>query len=194
VTVLAEQRTGYGPPAPVEIFQWAAEFAQLLDLYRERAPERVLEVGTYHGGTLYHWLTNARPGATVVTLDSYAVGVDNRHLYDGWCPPDVTVIALEGDSNQLATAERVGQYAPFGWVWIDAGHRYDQVKRDWDLYGPMCEPGGIVAFHDILPASRAHPEIEVSRLWQEIWAVGYETSEIIADPNASWGGIGLVHL
>jgi predicted O-methyltransferase YrrM len=193
MTVLAEQRAGYGPPAPVPVFQWEAEFAQLLDLYRERVPDRVLEVGTYHGGTLYHWLQNARPGATVVSVDTYKAGVDNRHLYDGWCPSDVTVVALQGDSNRPATAERVAAHGPFGWVWIDAGHRYDEVKRDWNLYGPMCEPGGIVAFHDVLPPSRTWPDIEVNRLWREIQG-DHETSEIVADRNASWGGIGIVHV
>ena len=65
---------GDGPPAPVAVFQWEAEFVPLLDLYRERAPRAVLEIGTYLGGTFYHWLQNARPGATVVSVDSYTEG------------------------------------------------------------------------------------------------------------------------
>ncbi len=192
MTVLAEQRKGYGPPTPVPIYQWRTEFDQLLAIYRERAPERVLEVGTYHGGTLYHWLQNAPTGTIIVSVDTYAVGVDNRPLYSDWCPPGVTVLAIQGDSNDDDTARRVGKHGPYQWVWIDAGHHYDEVRRDWELYGPMCEPGGVVAFHDILPASRNHPKIQVHQLWQEIWAFGYRTEEIVADPNADWGGIGLV--
>lgn len=190
---MALQRDGYGPPAPVPIFQWEAEFSQLLGLYRERAPESVLEVGTYHGGTLFHWLQNSREGTVVVSLDSYAVGVDNRHLYADWLPPGVSLVMLEGDSTKPATAKRVAKHSPFEWVWIDAGHRYHEVKADWDLYRPMCEPGGIVCLHDILPASRNHPTIEVNRLWQEIQAE-YATDEIVADRSAAWGGIGIVHV
>ena len=53
-----EQLPGYGPPTPVPIFQWEKEFEVLLELYRRETPERVLEIGTYHGGTLFHWLRN----------------------------------------------------------------------------------------------------------------------------------------
>lgn len=189
---MAAQRPGYGPPTPVEIFQWEAEFSELLALYKQRAPMRVLEVGTYHGGTLYHWLTNAAPGATVVTLDSYRVGVDNRHMYEDWCPDGVEVVTLEGDSGSEATAALVQEHAPFEWVWIDAGHYYPEVQRDWNTYCPMCVKGGIVAFHDILPPSPEHPEIEVAQLWNEIKAQGLPVHEIVADRSASWGGIGVV--
>ncbi|MCR4339226.1 MAG: class I SAM-dependent methyltransferase [Gemmatimonadaceae bacterium] len=192
--VYAEQIRGYGPAAPVPVLQWEPEFGALLALYRERSPRRVLEVGTYHGGTLYHWLTNARDGTTVVSLDRYSEGIDNRGMYRGWCPDGVSVVALEGDSHDETVAAQVAAYGPFDWVWIDAGHYYPEVKRDWELYGSMCAPGGIVCFHDILPASVEHPEIEVERLWRELQASGYRTEEIIADPAVSWGGIGIVHV
>jgi cephalosporin hydroxylase len=184
------QRAGYGPPAPGPFFQGDAEFEQLLEVYREAAPKRVLEIGTYHGGSLFHWLQNAVKGATVVSLDSYKVGPDNRHLYNDWCPKGVTVIALQGDSHDTKIAEQVRECGPYDWLWIDAGHRYNEVKADWDTYKPMCAKGATVAFHDILPASAQHREIQVSQLWNELKEAGYDTHEIVADRNASWGGIG----
>ena len=120
---MVEQLPGYGPAAPVPIFQWQAEFERLLRLYVKRKPKRVLEIGTYHGGTLYHWLQNARPGTTVVSVDSYVAGVDNRALYQEWCPPRVKVVTIEGDSNSAETAAKVKKHGPFDWVWIDADHR-----------------------------------------------------------------------
>ncbi len=193
MTVMAKQRSGYGPPAPVEIYQWQEEFDQLLDIYRLQQPKRVLEVGTYHGGTLYHWLQNAVAGTTVVSVDSYAVRVDNRHLYNDWCPPGVQVVAIEGDSHDMAIVTGVEAFAPYDWIWIDAGHRYLEVSQDWDLYAPMIDEGGIICFHDIRPASRNHPEIEVSQLWREIKAMGtYRTQEILGH-SIDWGGIGIVY-
>ena len=189
---MVEQRAGYGPPAPVPVFQWETEFDQLLKVYRERAPKRVLEIGTFHGGTLFHWLQNATEGISVVSVDSYAVGVDNRHLYKSWCPAGVEVVAFKGDSHDPFVATQVEAYGPYEWVWIDAGHYYPEVKADWETYRPMCAPGGLVCFHDILPPSQAHPEIEVSQLWEEIKQAGYKTEEIVADRAASWGGCGLV--
>lgn len=191
--ILAEQMSGYGPPAPVPIFQWQREFEVLLELYKRSAPKSVLEVGTYYGGTLYHWLANALPGTTVVSLDSYAVGVDNRHLYEEWIPDDVVLHIYEGNSMAESTRGTIEEHAPFDWVWIDAGHFYHEVLSDWQFYGAMAAPGGTVAFHDILPPTQEHPEIEVDRLWQQI-RLSHHTLEIVADRNASWGGIGVVLL
>ena len=185
---------GYGPSAPVAVFQWEAEFVPLLDLYRERAPRAVLEIGTYLGGTFYHWLQNARPGATVVSVDSYTEGPDNRRQYFDWVPDGIEMIAYEADSNNPMTARMLDKHAPFDWIFIDAGHYYAEVRADWENFMPLGAPGGIIAFHDILPPSEAWPMIEVEKLWREIQRAGYVTREIVADPEAEWGGIGVVYL
>lgn len=180
---------------PVPLFQHMPELEQLLGLYRKRKPRRVLEVGTYHGGTLYHWLQNAPAGATVVSVDSYRAGVDNRALYKTWLPADrlVQVVAVEGDSRDEETLRQTRFLGPYDWIFIDAGHYLDEVTADWDNYRPQAAAGAILAFHDILPATEAHPEIEVSLLWEQIKR-DYETVEIVHDRNASWGGIGVVYL
>src|SRR6187551_415393 len=123
-------------PSVVPCLQREAEFTQLLDLYRERKPMSVLEIGTYHGGTLYHWLQNAQSGAMVVSVDSYATEVDNRHLYDEWTPDDVTLHVVEGNTHDPSTLAEVGKYSlSYEWVFIDAGHHYEEVKADWLNYG-----------------------------------------------------------
>lgn len=195
MTTYVEQRPGYGPATPVEIFQWQDEFEKLLDLYREMAPKSVLEIGTYHGGTLYHWLRNASADTKIVSVDSYAVGVDNRELCREWAREyDVALELISGDSRRKKTIEEVESHGPFDWIFIDAGHYYDEVRDDWENYRPMCSQGGIVAFHDILPPTRTWPDIQVAWLWKEIKAFGWTTEEFIADPNAEWGGIGVVRL
>ncbi len=190
---MIEQQPGCGPPAPVPVLQWQAEFEVLLELYRRLEPANVLEVGTYHGGTLYHWLQNtARPGAKIVTVDSYAVGVDNRHLYDDWNVNDTRLVVVAGDSHDEETIQRVWKHGPFDFVMIDAGHYYNEVQRDWQRYGAMVKKGGLVCLHDIL-THPAWPSIEVGRLWDEI-KKDHLTFEIVADRDAEWGGIGVVLL
>lgn len=193
-----QQWEGYGPDTPVRIYQWEAEFTRCLDLFRARAPESVLEVGTYHGGTLYHWLQNIEtaPGFTarVVSVDSYAVGVDNRHLYEDWTPDGVELITLVGDSRNPEIRSAALQHGPYDWVFIDAGHFFHEVKSDWETFSLMVAPGGVCLLHDILPPSKEHPEIEVNRLWRALQLQGHVTQEIVADPHASWGGIGVVYL
>lgn len=190
-----EQQVGYGPPTPVPIFQWEAEFQVLLDLYRRRKPKAVLEIGTYHGGTLYHWLSNATAETRIVSVDSYAVGVDNRAICREWAAEfDVPLELIDGDSRSAEIVQQVSEHGPFDWLFIDAGHYYEEVRDDWENYRPLCSKGALVVFHDILPPSRTWPSIEVAWLWKEIKQYGWNTTEIISDPEAEWGGIGIVRL
>ena len=191
----AERDTLYfhSTPTPVPIFQRQWEFEQLLKLYAERAPRRVLEIGTFHGGTLYHWLMQAAPEAKIVSVDSYAAGVDNRKLFRLWASQtDVQLILLAGDSRSPDTVSKVAQLGLYDWIFIDAGHLLDEVQADWEHYGPMCAPGGIVAFHDIMPA--AVEWIQVAPLWESIQHQGYITQEFVCNVGLDWSGIGVVYL
>ena len=169
-----------------------AEFLPVLDLYKLIQPREVLEVGTYHGGTLYHWLQNAQKPATVVSVDCYAVGVDNRALYPSWVRDGVELVTIMGDSSAQRTIDAAAERAPYDWVFIDAGHYYDEVLRDWQNYEPLAGSPSVILFHDILPPTRAHPEIEVAQLWSEIRGQGWNTLEVVQDRGAEWGGIGIV--
>lgn len=191
---IAERDTAYyhSTPTPVPIFQREWEWATLLGLYRQRQPRRVLEIGTYHGGTLFHWLKLAALGTTVVSVDSYAVqGVDNRAEYPGWTPRGVTLAALAGDSRNPGVIQQVESYGPFDWIAIDAGHFEDEVQADWDHYAPMCAPGGIIALHDIQPSP--HDWLKVDRVWAKIRQSGELTQEIVCDASLDWGGWGVVY-
>ncbi len=172
-------------PSVVPCLQREAEFSQLLELYRERAPKTVLEIGTYYGGTLYHWLQNATPGTKVVSVDSYVTDVDNRPLYEGWMLEGVDLAVVEGDTRNPAVINLVDRLSPtYDWVFIDAGHLYDEVRHDWVTFGALCT--GVVCFHDILYK-------DVARLWAEIKAE-FEAREIISDPTTEWHGIGCVFM
>lgn len=181
---------------PVPLLQNHVEFHALLDIYRRRKPQRILEVGTYHGGTLYHWLKNAAKSAVVVSIDSYETGVDNRSLYPEWCPESVILHVLCGDSRNPDIIQRVATRAPYDWCFIDADHSYGGVKADWENYGPLVD--GLVCFHDINSLTG------VPQLWQEIKDQGYQTDELIGPhepgepgwglgPDTPWGGIGICH-
>ena len=188
----------FDPPTPVPIFQDQYEWQQLLALYARAAPARVLEIGTYHGGTLYHLLRRAGPGAVVVSVDSYTAGVDNRALYPDWTPEGVTLHAIVGDSRASGTVARVAALGPYDFVWIDAGHYAVEVADDWRHYGALAAPGAIVAFHDIITHA-SWPSIEVEQVWRRIQRQGYVTQELVwstgVPPNdQGWGGIGVVYM
>jgi hypothetical protein len=46
-----------------------AEFQELLKVYREIKPFYVVEIGSWKGGTLWHWLNEAPEGAHVVSIN-----------------------------------------------------------------------------------------------------------------------------
>jgi predicted O-methyltransferase YrrM len=189
---LIDQEEGCGPPAPVPILQWEQEFQVVLNMFRRSNPTNVLEIGTYHGGTLYHWLQNALHSTKIVAADSYATGVDNRDQYPDWNRHGADLIVIEGDTNLIGTADRIEKHGPYDWLFIDAGHYLHEVTADWNLYRPMVRKGGIAFLHDIL-THPAWPSIEVGQLWVQI-KNDFDTLEIVADPYAKWGGIGVVLL
>lgn len=192
ITREVDRSSEYGPETPVKIFQREWEFSTLLRLYKKRKPKRVLEIGTYHGGTLYHWLTAHAP-EVVVQVDSFAMGVDNRSLFAEWKKAKTELVSIVADSTNPETVDLVEPFGPFDWIWIDAGHYEHEVRADWSNYGPLAAPQAVACFHDIL-THPGHPEIEVERLWREIQHQGYVTQELVANARADWGGIGVVYL
>ncbi len=74
-------------------------------------------------------------------------------------------------------------------MFIDAGHHLDEVTDDWENYGALVQPGGIVAFHDINPSD--DPENEVDQVWAQI-REAHDTEEI--NRGHQGGGIGIVHI
>lgn len=176
----------------VPVFQRPREFDALLQLFDARQPRRILEIGTYYGGTLKQWLGRSQPGTVVVSVDRYDIPrADHRASYAAWAAPGVECVVIAGDSTDPSTVAAVQALAPFDWIIIDADHYYGPAKADYTHYSALCAPGGVVILHDIVSDHR-HPEIEVKRLWAEITATE-RTAEFVEDYAAAWGGLGVVY-
>jgi predicted O-methyltransferase YrrM len=176
------------------VFQRPAEFDALLALYAERRPRRVLEVGTYYGGTLKQWIGRGAPGLRVVAVDHFHAYYDPRPRAQVWADAaGAELHCLAGSSHDPATIAAAQALGLYDWIYIDADHVYRAAHADWLAYGPMCAPGGVVVLHDIVADPRHHPEIEVPRLWAEIKAE-HRTTEYVESYSAPWGGLGVVHL
>lgn len=156
----------------VEIAQVKDEFDQLYDLFLEFDPANVLEIGTWHGGTLWYWLQGPR---SVVAIDEQML---HPRDFQQWAKKAGSRLTLIHDSSRELSARLLAaDLGPYQFCFIDGDHTYEGVKFDWETYSPMVDKGGIVAFHDI--AERAG--YGVSRLWGEL-RDHYETREI-------WEGI-----
>ena len=190
-----DQRCTYwtdGDPA-VPVFQHPAEMEWLMDLFTQKAPRRILEVGSYFGGTLKQWIRRAPDGAVVVSVDLYNLPyADNRARYAEWAAGRVEVHAIAGNSHAPETVAAAAAFGPFDWIMIDGDHREPAVRADWKAYRALAAPGAVILFHDILDNRQAHPEIQVAPVWAEI-KQQYRTAELI-DGNGEWGGVGAVFM
>jgi predicted O-methyltransferase YrrM len=172
------------------------ELASLVAAVRRLRPHTVLELGTHRGGTLFCWAAVAAPDARLVSVDlpnereGMGMREEDRARFSAFLRPGQTLECLRADSQLPATRDRVlaalgGR--PVDFLWIDADHRLAGVTRDWELYGPLVRPGGLVAFHDIHP-NPGFTESQVDRLWTRIRG-GYRTTEFIDQDQP--GGVGM---
>lgn len=186
---------GLAERTPVEVHQWPYEFEALLKIHRRRKPKRLLEIGTYDGGTLYNWLRNAPKGGTVVSVDLYETEEhDNRALYDEWTPKGVNLEVIAASSTAPRTKKALLAMEPFDFAFIDGDHSYAVAASDYELCLRLVKKGGIIALHDIVPPPQPVPWMEVDQLWQEIKDGDFRTREIIGTPYQTWGGIGVVYV
>jgi len=95
------------------------------------------------------------------------IGID-KSLQGGL--PDII-----GDTHDLKTLEMLKEKLggqPINMLFIDAGHGYEDVKKDFEIYSPLCTD--IVMFHDI-ETSRyfTKARTQVSRFWDKLMEEAY---------------------
>lgn len=168
----------------VEVFQNLWELEQMLAVVERLQPSRVLEIGSWHGGTLWHWLQVAD---TVVAVD------DEMRREDEWrqwaADAGTELHLLRGFSQEPEIVKQARALAPYDLVFIDGDHRYESVRADWENFSPLVAPGGVIAFHDT-----QHPEntltYGVGQLWEEVTQIEDRCWVHIA--NTGHCGIGLL--
>lgn len=175
--------------------QKESEIVWLLEMLGSAPPEVVLEIGTDRGGTLFLWTRVAAPDAVLLTLDiKRMIGrlgpfspfalVRRSFERDG----QRVELIDDVDSQDAETLERVlalldGRAVDF--LFVDGNHRYEAVRRDFELYEPLVRPGGLIAFHDVSP--RTTPDTEgTAAFWAELKEIG-STDEMIAAGAAGYG-------
>lgn len=192
--------------------QIPSEITRLVELVAAEKPRRVLEIGSQGGGTLFLFARVAAPDALLVGTDlppdGYGGGLSDWRatLFErGFAGPQQRVRTVRGDSHAEATKARILEAldgGPVDFLFIDADHTYDGVKRDFELYAPLVRPGGLIAMHDIVRDGFHRTGVrtdsdsgEVFRFWEEVKATHPNRAtcrEFVEDPGQDGFGIGLL--
>ncbi len=118
-----------------------AEFAKILLL--KDLKNSILEIGLgNNGGThmLWRYIFN-----TIVSVELDIERIIRFKLSE-WLDSRSKVIM--GDAHKPRTQRKVRNYLDsVDVLFIDGGHRYEEVSEDWAIYHDLVRPGGIVAFH-----------------------------------------------
>jgi predicted O-methyltransferase YrrM len=197
-------------------YQVRSELRQFIELVRSREPRTILEVGTANGGTLFALAQVCAADALVVSIDlpggPFGGGYPGwrRSLYQSFVQPNQRLVLLLGDSHtdeMVTTVQHALDGRALDVILIDADHSYGGVRRDFENYSRFIAPGGLVAFHDIVPesASRVQESVsvlpsdeqacpgDVSRFWAEIRQTRPST-EFVEDWRQGGFGIGVLEL
>jgi len=180
--------------------QKRSELAPFLAVVLKRRPRTVVEIGRGRGGTLWALCRAAADDATIVSVDlpggpfgGMADTADIRDRLAAHAGPGQHLHLVQADSRAPETVERVRELAPqVDLLFIDGDHTYEGVAADYELYAPLVRPGGLIAFHDILPHS-AEVGCEVDRFWDELAGEKIAiTSPSEENARGQWGGIGIL--
>jgi len=183
--------------------QIVSEFEELLKLYQELQPSRILEIGSLTGRALRHFMHYAQEGATVISLDlpvkdfcgpgDFRVQ-EQEHNYSvewpKWAKENkIKLYLIKGMSQDPKSLEQVKQITPeLDFLFIDGNHMYEYVKKDYEMYSPLVRKGGLVAFHDI----GLNEEGGVYKLWNDL-KQNFKHKEILHSDKKE-KGIGVLYV
>jgi predicted O-methyltransferase YrrM len=181
--------------------QVRSEISQLLQLLAEAKPQRVLEIGTANGGTLFLFARTAANDAHLISVDLPAGEFGDGYpiwripLYHSFAKPGQRIDLIRADSHDDLTRvriERLLQGAKLDFLFLDGDHTYDGVKADFQMYSPLIRSGGLIAFHDItefndrVAAFIPERPFGVRRFWDEV-KMHFQHVEFIENPKGNYG-------
>jgi len=181
----------------MQIYQ---EIDQLLDIIQKKNPKAILEIGTANGGSLFLFCQFSPSNAKIISIDlpmgRFGRGYPSWKipLYKSFTESEQELFLLREDSHKTRTGEKIEKILgnkKIDFLFIDGDHAYEGVKKDFEMYSPLVQNGGIIALHDIVPGSDEHVG-GVPQFWQEI-KNKYNSVEIVEDWKQGGYGIGIIY-
>ena len=119
------------------------ELIQLMSLVQFINPENLLEIGTNRGGTTYNFFLNTSNDCSIYTVDEVIASYTNNDVEKAFESSRIKRITC----NTKTVFEYLKDIK-FDFIFIDAGHNYDDVKNDTELAFRVISDNGIIVWHD----------------------------------------------
>lgn len=145
---------------------------------------RLVEVGVAEGGSAVVLRSAMAEDGELFLVDPYA----RRPSIQLWVARRVVAGVRRGAVTWLrsysleAAANWLG---PIDFLHLDADHRYEAVRADWEAWTRHVVPGGLVAMHDARPIAGLDPMAGPVRLAAEVesaggsWGLAAETDSTV---------------
>lgn len=181
------------------------EFTELLEEYNKLKCKSFIEIGSMYGWSLQHFIHYSVEGSLGIAIDlpvRHFVGPNDwrvekqEHNYKNVWPlwakaKKCKLYLIPTSSYDTSTYDKVDQIlnsSKIDFLFIDGDHRYEAIKKDFEMYGQLVRQGGIIAFHDI----GENEEGGGNKFWNEI-KQGFKYREIKKAVNKD-KGIGILYV
>lgn len=138
----------------LESLQHPGELGSLLELCKIAKVKTVLEIGAGPCGTAVYFATNVGPDGFVVSVDLPPEIGGTAPQYEAMAHEKAEnwgmVRGVSGDESTRAAVEKALEGREVGLLFIDGEHTRTAAMRDYELYRPLLEKDGVIAFHDVL--------------------------------------------
>jgi len=144
---------------------------KLLKRVKSLGPSVIMEIGTASGGSLYTWCRYLKDLEMIISIDFDFNG--REKLFKSFAP-EKEMHFIEGDSHDQNVFEKVSKILKskkVDFIYIDADHSYEGVKKDFEMYKRFASNNTIIGLHDI-----CHFGTGVPKFWKEIKRF-YKTEE-----------------
>ncbi|HBR15964.1 MAG TPA: hypothetical protein DD723_10590 [Candidatus Omnitrophica bacterium] len=125
----------------------------------------------------------------IVALDIFAAQINGFTLKGNLTHKNLTLVC--GDSTSQRVLNIVKALGTYDFIFIDANHTYEFVKKDFENYKTFLNKGGVIGFHDV-----DCPDWPgINKFWNELKATGlYHQQEFVCRDYLLQYGIGMLTL
>lgn len=175
--------------------QSRSELRTVAHILADIEPQTVVEIGTAQGGSLFVWSQYLDSVNQILSIDK-----DHTAKSKEICRSMADNVEIRCLDNRSQSPDAISEASEFirprgiDFLFIDGGSLRHEVLADYNNFSSMVNPGGIIAFHDIL-THRDRPEsVDVHEVWGEVREDADEFVEITETIDSTEYGYGLMYI